>query len=462
MESRALQRMAPPGVTILVSFLAFSSQWLFIHIEPGPLRKGDTYLFNILVVSLLICYFRTCYTNPGKIPAHWQELVKANGNAQKVGQPIQKQRWCRKCEAYKPPRAHHCKTCKRCIMKMDHHCVWTANCISHLTLPHFVRFLFYAVAAMLYLECFLYTRCAVLWQKRSLPSYLGPNVYQLIHLFLLVLTNSLVLFALILLLGRTIWSLALNMTTIESWEVERHHAVLRRAHVLGGTVYAPDGTKVRLERQEFPWDVGIWTNLCQGMGTRNVLAWFWPFMKSPSIESGLAFEHNGIDDPSKPWPPPDPDRMARVPRAQSPSSGNGFTQPLDIESFRQRQAADLRRFEDADGEYVVRRRPFHERLEDIQRRGSLFQQYGEIQDDNEEALITDDEDNGDDDDGDDDGAVDQEILGQHGRDEDAGEEGWRNKEGERLADFGVDEVADFYDEDEVPLAELMQKKKGGL
>lgn len=154
--------------------------------------------------------------------------------------------------------------------------------------------------------------------------------------------------------------------------------------------------------------------------------------------------------------------MARVPRAQSPSSGNGFTQPLDIESFRQRQAADLRRFEDADGEYVVRRRPFHERLEDIQRRGSLFQQYGEIQDDNEEALITDDEDNGDDDDGDDDGAVDQEILGQHGRDEDAGEEGWRNKEGERLADFGVDEVADFYDEDEVPLAELMQKKKGGL
>jgi len=147
--------------------------------------------------------------------------------------------------------------------------------------------------------------------------------------------------------------------------------------------------------------------------------------------------------------------MARASHAQPSSSGNGFTQPLDIDSFRQRQAADLRRFEDADGEYVVRRRPFHERLEDMQKRGALFQQYGEVQDENEEALVTDDDDDDDDKD-------DENISAQHGRDEDAGEEGWRNKEGERLADFGVDEVADFYDEDELPLAELMRRKQGGL
>ncbi len=44
--------------------------------------------------------------------------------------------------------------------------------------------------------------------------------------------------------------------------------------------------------------------------------------------------------------------------------------------------------------------------------------------------------------------------------DDAGEEGWRNKEGERLGDFGVDEVADFYDEDDLPLAEIIRKQKG--
>ena len=58
----------------------------------------------------------------------------------------------------------------RCIPKMDHHCPWTINCVSHRTFPHFFRFLFYSVTAMLYLEYFLYIRLAILFQNRSLPS----------------------------------------------------------------------------------------------------------------------------------------------------------------------------------------------------------------------------------------------------------------------------------------------------
>lgn len=40
-----------------------------------------------------------------------------------------------------------------------------------------------------------------------------------------------------------------------------------------------------------------------------------------------------------------------------------------------------------------------------------------------------------------------------------GEESWRNAEGERLADWGVDEDAEFYDEENIPLAELIQRRK---
>ena len=40
-----------------------------------------------------------------------------------------------------------------------------------------------------------------------------------------------------------------------------------------------------------------------------------------------------------------------------------------------------------------------------------------------------------------------------------GEESWRNSEGERLQDFGVDEDADFYDEDNIPLAELLRRRQ---
>lgn len=85
------------------------------------------------------------------------------------------------------------------------------------------------------------------------------------------------------------------MTTIEGWEVERHEAVYRRARVMGGSLEGPDGKRVRIEHQEFPWDVGIWTNICQGMGSSSPPLWFLPFAGSPTVESGLAFEHNEID-----------------------------------------------------------------------------------------------------------------------------------------------------------------------
>ncbi|KAF2163964.1 hypothetical protein M409DRAFT_68206 [Zasmidium cellare ATCC 36951] len=446
MDLPSVQRLSPPGVTLLVAFLAFTSQWLFHYIEPGPLRKGDAYLFNTLVTCLLICYWRTCFTDPGRIPKDWQDRVHGTepGSPQSAAEvAAQSNRWCRRCEAFKPPRAHHCKTCKRCVKKMDHHCVWTANCVSHVTVPHFIRFLFYAVASMAYLECFLYGRAAILWQKRSLPYYLGPSSFQLSHLFVLCVVNSGILFMLTLLLGRTLWSLAVNTWTIEGWEIERHHTLLRRARVLGGFLDGPDGVKVRIEHQEFPWDVGILSNICQGMGTWNPIAWFWPFARSPSVESGLSFEHNEIDDPSKPWPPPDPDRLYRVPRSNL--VGDGFTKSWNIDDFKKRQAADIARYEDADGEYVVRRRPFHERLE------QTTQQNSDPFVDNADAIETDEESD-----------EEEKPRGRTTAKDDAGEEGWRNKEGERLADFGVDEVADFYDEDDVPLAELIRRRQAKL
>ncbi|KAF8610345.1 zf-DHHC-domain-containing protein [Ceratobasidium sp. AG-I] len=52
-------------------------------------------------------------------------------------------RWCRKCWAPKPERAHHCSYCKRCVLKMDHHCPWLANncVVGHRTYPSFIHFL---------------------------------------------------------------------------------------------------------------------------------------------------------------------------------------------------------------------------------------------------------------------------------------------------------------------------------
>lgn len=37
-------------------------------------------------------------------------------------------RYCRKCQEFKPPRAHHCSECKACILKM----VRKVKCFMHL------------------------------------------------------------------------------------------------------------------------------------------------------------------------------------------------------------------------------------------------------------------------------------------------------------------------------------------
>ena len=81
---------------------------------------------------------------------------------------------------------------------------------------------------------------------------------------MLLLTNSLILFAVGILLLRSLWSLAMNTTTIESWEIERHKVLLRRAKALGGYLDGPDGTKIRITKQEFPYDIGIWSKDCAG------------------------------------------------------------------------------------------------------------------------------------------------------------------------------------------------------
>lgn len=116
----------------------------------------------------------------------------------------------------------------------------------------------------------------------------------MVLIFIFFVSNSITLFALSLLLVRNIWTLGANVTTIEGWEIERHEALLRRAGISGGFLDGPDGLRVKLVRQEFPYDIGILRNIRQGMGG-SAFVWFWPFAATPSNQSGQEFETNGFE-----------------------------------------------------------------------------------------------------------------------------------------------------------------------
>lgn len=145
-----------------------------------------------------------------------------------------------------------------------------------------MRFLFYASVGMLYLETLLWQRASYVWKNSHLPSvskptsppfqvaniaqYMGPTISQLIHLFVLLVVNGFTAFALSILLLRSLWTIGSNTTTIETWEIERHATLVRRARVLGGYLEGPGGIRVYIKKQEYPYDIGIWANIKQAMG----------------------------------------------------------------------------------------------------------------------------------------------------------------------------------------------------
>lgn len=106
---------------------------------------------NVFAILYGISFFRTSVTSPGRVPdcPPWNSVKESDELRVYESKKTGGIRFCRWCRLTKPDRAHHCRICDTCVLKMDHHCPWMDNCIGFANQKFFLLTLFYASLGML-------------------------------------------------------------------------------------------------------------------------------------------------------------------------------------------------------------------------------------------------------------------------------------------------------------------------
>lgn len=217
-------------------------------------RSSSTGTFSSLVGVLLYAllnwaYSTAVFTPPGSttndtgystLPTNESRstttslTVKANGEV----------RFCKKCQARKPDRAHHCSTCRRCVLKMDHHCPWLATCIGLRNHKAFLLFLIYTTLFSLF--CFA-VGGSWLWEEIVSDTTYIETLMPVQYVVLTVIAGIIAL-----VVGAfTAWHIMLasrGQTTIECLEKTRYLSPLRRSMQRAYTAQHTEGQGMALPR----------------------------------------------------------------------------------------------------------------------------------------------------------------------------------------------------------------------
>ncbi|XP_016312558.1 palmitoyltransferase ZDHHC3-like isoform X1 [Sinocyclocheilus anshuiensis] len=170
---------------ILTYCSVFYADYVVIQYVLIPAYSGSVWctlhgsVFNIILLLLLACHSKAVFSDPGMVPLSETDIDFSDLRSQSnrlndrvsvadLSAPVMGcEGWtvCSRCETYRPPRAHHCRVCQRCIRRMDHHCPWINNCVGELNQKYFIQFLFYTGMASLYSMALVVS--AWVWRIRS-------------------------------------------------------------------------------------------------------------------------------------------------------------------------------------------------------------------------------------------------------------------------------------------------------
>lgn len=339
---------------MLIAGLGYPCHYFVFQYHMGPAAQIR---YQIYLAMIWISYFLAITKLPGSPPRNY-----------KVPKHHWK-KWCKKCENYKPERAHHCRKCDTCVLQMDHHCPWTNNCVGHENMPHFIRFLCWVIFTTGLTLWELSKRVFDYYTNSNLPAYLIPRS-EMATVIVCWPIDAFVFFAVLLLFIKCMMHISTGKTQIEVWDIERiesqfhterlwlkirnnyrlvhgkempkltlwnltsrqyeelieldeleeqEREELRREEqnlrIYKSEEIGPLNTPIGSELSEyseivpltftpddlvFPYDMGIWENITNTLGS----PWLWILPWGSAKGNGYEFSTNDDDDQlGLPWPP---------------------------------------------------------------------------------------------------------------------------------------------------------------
>ena len=128
---------------IVVSFLqvVVSTTWPTLSDETSSVtEKIISWLIHVFFVLSFTFILLTGFSNPGIVPRNdSMGIADPKSIDSTTGYLIPRylllngvcvrQKFCRTCKIYRPPRSNHCSVCDNCVLKFDHHCPALGTCI---------------------------------------------------------------------------------------------------------------------------------------------------------------------------------------------------------------------------------------------------------------------------------------------------------------------------------------------
>nr|XP_034172093.1 palmitoyltransferase ZDHHC7 [Osmia lignaria] len=188
-------------VCIIVTYIAVFYadyvvvRWVILHsLQDSLWGPFHVVAFNTVVLLLIMSHLKAVCSDPGVVPLPQSRMDFSDiytDNPETKIECDERDNWtvCTGCETYRPPKAHHCRICKRCVRRMDHHCPWINNCVGERNQKYFIQFLVYVGILAIYALGLVITSWIVECSQCS--NDIAVKQSRILHCVILVLESAL-------------------------------------------------------------------------------------------------------------------------------------------------------------------------------------------------------------------------------------------------------------------------------